>query len=619
MKTILQSVLCFFKKYYFMLFSAVALILPDIMLKRLAHPDSFTEKFVPITAEIFTMAWICLILFLCVIVLPKLWGRIVFGVTSAFFTIFAFSECIYYKIFEQFFWLKSVALAGEGADYLDYVFKLVDANMVVCSVLALAFMVLGIVFWKAPKLTIKSRCIFVFVPILVLVAAHVYMLPAPHGESANDWDAWRKPRAVYKNFNDANRSFEVTGLYQFMYLNVYTSIFPNTHYSEDDYKKAEAFFEAKGEMPVNEYTGLFEGKNVIAVMLESMDTWMIDEKVTPTLHYMMSNGINFSNYNAPMFGVGFTFSSEFAFNTGYFTPLSSNSAAHYSTNHFPYALANLFKDAGYATNSFHFNDAGFYNRGIMHKAFGYDQYNALVDFGLTGVEAELDSNMMKNEALYQKMIENKPFFNFVITYSAHLPYTDDSAKLQLAKTYRPDLVDETMHHEQNNIQVLAADTDAFFKHLLTRLEEDGLLDDTVIVAYTDHFAYAVSDEEMLSQWKGDELIYRVPAFIYAKGIEPMQVSKPMMTVDWAPTLVNLFGLNRDGGYLGNDILEPTNDGFVYFENWSWMDSERYYNLAEAGETSDEEAEYIHKQNKRVQESMETNNIVILGDYYAKHK
>lgn len=615
MKVAFRNIACVLKKYYFILFAVVALVLPDVMLKRLIAPGSFSEGFVSVVADVFTVAWICFIVLFCVFVLPKKWGRIVFLVLSFAFLALAFSEYIYYKIFNQFFWLKSIALAGEGTDYLNYVVTMVNKNQLIMVAVSVLSMILAAVLWQTPAKKSKWRWTCLLAPVLVLVGVHVYLQPALHSDAMNQWDTWRKPRPVYKNFNDVNRSFEITGLYQFTYLNLYTIVFPNERYSEEDYKKVEQFYAQKGEMAENEYTGLFEGKNVIAVMLESIDTWTIDRRTTPTLYKMMYNGINFSGYHAPMFGVGFTFSSEFAFNTGYFTPLSATSAAHFSTNQFPYALANLFKEAGYTTNSFHFNDAGFYNRGIMHKAFGYEKYNALADFGLTGIEAELDSNMMKNEAVYKKMTEKQPFFNFVITYSAHLPYTDDSAKLQLAKEYRPDLVNLAMHQEKNNMQILAADTDAFFKQLLDRLEADGLLDDTVIVAYTDHFAYGISDEKMLNMWKGNDLSYRVPAFIYAKGIRPKRVTKPMMTVDWAPTLVNLFGLNRTGGYLGNDVLNPDYDGFAYFENWSWLDHEQYYNPSEEGaETSD----YITERNQLVRDSMEVNNIVVLGDYYKKH-
>lgn len=603
-----------FKKYYFLLFCVVALILPDIELRELLKPRAFEEWYVALVANIFTLSWIFIIISFCVFILPRKLGRTLFIIISGVFITLSFSEYIYYKIFDQLFWLKSIMLAGEGGEYFGYALKLIDVKLILYTLLSIVSLIVASIKWERPDLTNKQRFLTFLIPFAALALTHVCMQPSLYNDSMDEWDTWRKPRIVYKNFNDVNKSFETTGLYQFTYLNIYTMIFPNENYDEDDFAKVDEYFELKGESPVNEYTGIFDDKNVIVVMMESMDTWMIDKKHTPTIYKMMKNGINFTNYNAPFFGTGFTFSSEFAFNTGFFTPVSAVSAANFSTHSFPYSLASLFKEAGYTTNSFHFNDPEFYNRGIMHKSFGYERYNSLFELGITGAEAELDSNMLKNEEIYNKMVGNTPFFDFVITYSAHLPYTGDDAKLLLAKEYRPDLINENINEEKNNIQILAADTDEFFRQLLERLETDGLLEDTVIVAYTDHFAYGVSDAELLSEWKGNELSYRVPAFVYAEGIKPMQISKPMMTIDWAPTIVNLFGLKRDGRYIGNDILEPSNNGFVYVETWAWMDNKMYYTPSE-DEPSQKDLAYIQKQNQRVKNSIEVNDTVILGDYY----
>ena len=76
---------------------------------------------------------------------------------------------------------------------------------------------------------------------------------------------------------------------------------------------------------------------------------------------------------------------------------------------------NLKMNFGIAEKAFNqsllnFNSADFYNRGIMHKSFGYEKYNCVKDFGVTGIEAELDSNMIKSDAIYDKMTEKTPFF-----------------------------------------------------------------------------------------------------------------------------------------------------------------------------------------------------------------
>ena len=606
------------KKYYFIIFCVVALLIPDLMLKSVIGEGFFKQNYVANVNTLFTIGWISLIIVFCTFVLPKRWGKIAFGVISLYFTILSLCQYIYFKIFEQFFWIKSILVADEGANYLDYAIKMIDLKLVICTIVSLAALILALVFWRKPDLKKKQKIFSFFIPVILLLATHIGMQPELHGDPTNEWDTWRRPRIVYKNFNDANKSIELSGLHQFAFRDLFKTISPIRKYGEKDYKRIDEYFEKKGEPPVNEYTGLFEGKNVIAVMMESIDTWTIDKKHTPTLYKMMKNGIEFTNYNAPFFGVGFTFSSEFAFNTGFFTPVSAVSASNFSSNSFPYALANLFAEKGYYANSFHFNSPEFYNRGIMHKSFGYEKYHSLSDFGISGTEAELDSNILKNDELYNKMVGNTPFYSFFITYSAHLPYSGDSAKLELAKQYRPDLINTRIDEEKNNMQILAADTDKFFKQLLERLEKDGLLENTVIIAYTDHFAYGISDQEKLSEWKGKKLSYTVPAFIYAEGIKPQKINKPMMTIDWAPTIVNLFDLNREGRYIGNDIFEPSNKGFALFETWGWMDDKMYFVPAE--DTPDPDMiSHVENQNSRVKESLEINDAVVLSDYYKKRK
>lgn len=615
MKNFFSKVKNIIKENIFILFAAIALILPEIALMGLISPKIFTENYVGIVTKIFTASWVFIIIYISAFFFSKKWGKVIYIVTTSVFIIFAFCEYVYYKIFEQFFWVRNIALAGEGKDYFGYAIKLIDAKVLLYSAVALIFMILAAIFWKSKKEKGMGKVLCLLIPIIVLIGTHIYMQPELHNDPMDQWDTWRKPRVVYKNFNDVNKSFEASGLYQFTYRNIADIIFPESTLGKKDYEKIEEFFDTKGKSSENEFTGMFKGKNVIAVMMESVDTWMIDKENTPTLYNMMKNGITFTNYNAPFFGVGFTFSSEFAFNTGYFTPVAAVSASNFSTNKFPYSLARLFDAEGYTANSFHFNDASFYNRGIMHKSFGYEKYHSVKDFGLEGLEAELDSNMIKNDDIYNKMTANQPFYNFIITYSAHLPYKGEGGKLSLAKEYYPDAIIEGENEEVNNVRVLVKDTDEFFRILIERLEEDGLMDDTVIVAYTDHFAYGVSDQNLLNELKGDTLSYTVPAFIYAKNIKPMKINKPMMTIDWAPTLVNLFGLSRNGSYIGNDILDPTNNGFVYFETWAWMDENMMFNPSKDDATL-YDLSYIEKQNKRVRESIGVNDAIVMGDYYA---
>lgn len=605
----------FLKENYFILLGLIALILPDIQLRALMIPKIFSEVYVEPATWAFSACWVFLIMFICLIMLPQRGGRIAFIVTGGLFIVLSLCQYVYFKIFDQFFWIKSIALAGEGAEYLSFALEYVDAWLIACTGVAIACLVIAAIRWKKPQLNSKKWWLIAILPILGICALHILMQPELFNDSQDDWDSWRKPRVVYSQFNDVNKSFEANGLYQFTFRDIYNTVFAMDGYGREEYEKVDEYFAQKAAPKDNEYTGIFKGKNVVAVMLEGIDTWMIDKKYTPTMSYMMENGINFTNYNAPFFGTGHTFNAEFAFNTGYYTPITAVSAVNFSANQYPYSLANVFKDAGYSVNSFHYNDSEFYNRGIMHKSFGYDKYNSFTDFGMPETVAQADSNILKNDEIYNKMVEGQPFFSFVITYSAHVPYTFNDAKMNVAKANHPELIDPRMNTEKNNCMILARDTDDFFKQLLQRLDSDGLLEDTVIVAYTDHYAYGFSDQTLLAEYKNNGIMYRVPAFVYAPGMEGIKITKPCQTIDWLPTLLNLFGLKSEGKYIGNDILDPENSGFAYFGNAAWLDDKMYY-VPSDEEPDAEVKEHIQKRNKQVKELFEINDIVITGDYYS---
>lgn len=596
------------------------MLLPDFALRYLVTPKVYYEPFVTVIPCLFNLAWICLFLGICLVLLPGKAGRLVFLIIGIMANTLSFSDYVYFRIFGRFFWLSSVGLVGEAKNYFDYALSYTDAKIIVVTVISLALLIAAFLKWKAPR-RVKGRMrIMTAIPVLSLLILHVFMQPSVFGVLEDDWDSWSRPRVIYKQFTDINKSFDVAGLYQFVARDFWKTWFPTNNYGEEDLKKADEYFAARPEHTDNEYTGIFEGKNVIAVMMESMDNWMVTDESTPTIKYMMENGISFDRHFAPTIGTGYTFNTEFTFNTGFYTPKSAVTAVNFGDNSYPYALPRLFREKGYLANSFHYNNSEFYNRGIMHTAFGYEQYNSFMKFGLTAYAAQADSNILKNDEIYKKMTEGKPFFDFVITYSCHIPYNYDDAKLSLARANHPELVDPSMNEEKNNCLLLARDTDDFFKQLLERLDADGLLEDTVIIGFADHYAYGFSDQKLLEQYSreaGAELLRQVPAFIYNPQLKGVSVTKVTQTSDLLPTVLNLFGLENHGCYLGYDVFDPSYDGFAYFEDLSWYDGTTYYVPGQT-ETSEAARGYTEQKNREVSEAVGINDIVIAGDYWGKH-
>ena len=124
-------------------------------------------------------------------------------------------------------------------------------------------------------------------------------------------------------------------------------------------------------------TGAFAGKNLILIMMESTDDWLVTPEYMPNLWQMEREGLYFPNYYSPMFLSAGTFNAEFSANTGRIAPEYHVRNSYYTEHALPYSLANLFRDAGYRAQSYHAAAPGIYNRGQIHLNFGYESCAAM--------------------------------------------------------------------------------------------------------------------------------------------------------------------------------------------------------------------------------------------------
>ena len=151
------------RRIFFFLFAALALIIPDLVLRANVFfvdfrvDDSALLRFFLChgVAIIFSACWIGFIIFLCVFVLPKKAGRIVFVVIAALADIFMISESIYYTMFGRFFMLSSIFLVNEGAAYFDILYQYIMPWHIIYTVMAIGSIVAACFFWE--KITLKKR------------------------------------------------------------------------------------------------------------------------------------------------------------------------------------------------------------------------------------------------------------------------------------------------------------------------------------------------------------------------------------------------------------------------------------------------------------------------------
>ena len=347
----------------------------------------------------------------------------------------------------------------------------------------------------------------------------------------------------------------------------------------------------------------------------------------------MKQSINFTNHYSYYNGGGSTFNSEFAVNTGYITPITyTRNAYTFNRNTFTYSMARLFKNEGYTVNAFHMNSGEYYSRTINYKSWGFDHYYGLKDQGTyKNEEYQLDRELILNETFYNLMFKSEqPFVHYLITYSNHIPFSQNKGVCKLIlnkqkeeqslleendeqKTTTEEIVEEKTYTEEECIRIQAGETDYMVGLLIKALEDNDLIDNTVIVAYADHYLYTVSDKSILAQYKNTEnnLINHTPFFIWSKDIKKKTITKVTSQINILPTALNLFGLEyHENYYPGKDALNKDYDGIVFFNDYSWYDGKTYSD----GDSKDDS---VNEKNEYVNYLIKKNDWVLKYDYFKQ--
>lgn len=567
--------------------------------------------------NLLTLLWAVLLSGLVTMLPSRKWGRIAYGVVYYFYFIYTLVQFGVYLVLDRFVYVTDLFLAGEGADYASWVMEFITPGLIAQVLGLIGLGAAGILLFPKPLELRKTNLVRGIAAVLAVLG--ISQAGSFYGELAGDnvWDNFQSPAFEYKRFASPNFGMQITGVYHFLCRDIQTQLGRAFNDTSALSAEIDAYFEEKPEHRGNDYTGILEGKNVIAVMLESIDDWLITPEIMPTLHGMMTGGINFANHYTPDYASGYTFNTEFAFNLGVYPYSNGNVSYALTRSAFPYSIANMFKSAGYAANSFHEGKPDFYNRGPMHIAFGFGIYHCYRDYPMASTSVHDDTFLPKNDALYGAMTAGDPFYSFVITYTAHLPYAQDAFTVWAREQF-PEY--NEYGEELSGLYAKARITDEMFRLLLERLEADGKLEDTVFVCFGDHYAYGLQDKELLQQ-KSEEagcaILEKTPAFIWWPGCEAVQIDKVCQTVDLAPTVMNLFGMEVPRNIMGSDILDDSYPGFAIFPYTTWVTEDCYVKYGEVQWNSGLTEEEIADMNAFVSRYYYINDAILEADYYAE--
>lgn len=581
-------------------------------------------------------AW-ALLLSAIVLSLPKTAGRIVYGISYYVMAGWTIGQTGYYQTFGKLMWLTDLFYLDEGAVFLGDVLRGFSA---VWRIGAVVLLVLGgvlIVFWPCWR----KRALTWMTGTVVATAAIVALLLLPQALFVRDNEIWGTHseygqsssfRARYNTMYNAQSVYEISGIYQltardFWKHQIYPSLPGYQIELQAKMKTVDDFFAKRGEKQANDMTGIFEGKNVVLVLMESMDDWMITEEDTPTISRLMKEGINFTNFYTPFYGSARTLNTEFCANSGIYLPTNGHYVFDYVTNHFNQTMASQFVDNGYTAEVFHYNEPSFYSRGVFEPAMGYNKYNTYEDYTEDEEDLYDECYLFNNTDLNDLFFREGQTFNFIITRSAHLSYVYNEVLSYRALKQYPEYRGKYGHEEVDCAMVKAKLVDDMFARLLQELEEHGQLENTVIVGITDHYTYGFDDVQKmmeLSEVVEEFHLEKTPCFIWSANGPAMEIGKTLNTADLLPTVLNLMGIDSPYHYLGQDAFDEDYVGYALFPDGSWIVEGTLWR-PEYGDnmqllTEDAKpltAEQMEQMNAYLVEFGQVSNLLLTTDYYKQ--
>jgi phosphoglycerol transferase MdoB-like AlkP superfamily enzyme len=341
---------------------------------------------------------------------------------------------------------------------------------------------------------------------------------------------------------------------------------------------------------VGPWFGAARGRNVILILVESLQGFVVGlrvngQEVTPHLNRLRDESV-WSSRVVDQVGEGRTSDAEVINAVSLLPPGHGAAAFRYPADHFV-AVPALLGGRGYHTVSAVAFDATFWNRRVMHPAFGFTRSFFAPDFGPgERIGWGLNDRDFLRQMAPRLAALPKPFYAWLITLSLHHPFDsfpEAHKTLDLGPWKDTQLANylHAMHF-----------FDAGLGDFVEGLKQARLLNDTVLVVEGDHEAGVLWDEvSRAAGFHHDELDWyladRVPLVIRVPGERAprQEITLEAGQTDVAPTVLALLGVDPAPlPYVGRNLLGQPGDGPVVRRYGDWVDGKHLF-LAGQGYTS----------------------------------
>ena len=350
------------------------------------------------------------------------------------------------------------------------------------------------------------------------------------------------------------------------------------------YTSLNNYFVSQKVTDYNDYTGMFEGKNVVVILMESVNEAIINEEYFPNFSKLYNEGWHWENTYSPRNSCA-TGNNEFSALTGLYSIYNSCTANVYKKNTYFESIFNLFNDKGYVTTSMHDFTEWYYYRSTIHKNMGSGKFYGANDLKIktAGYYGEWPSDVEFFEKAFDIVLNDNsdaPWMTWLTTVTSHQPYSTSSTYGDLYKDDFKKLGYSTaVSRYLSKLKVV----DEAIGVMIDKLKSAGEWENTVIVMLADHYPYGLSKsyiKEMISHDLSDYEIEKTPFVIYNAEMESKTFTEYNSYINLVPTIANLMNLDYDPRlYMGSDLLSEDYESLVVFADGAWKNEIAYYNAS----------------------------------------
>lgn len=379
--------------------------------------------------------------------------------------------------------------------------------------------------------------------------------------------------------------------------------------------------------PDEEMFGIGEGKNLIVISLESMQSFVLNndvygQEVTPFLNTFIKDSYYFDEFYHQT-GQGKTSDSEFLLENSLY-PLNRGAVFFTHSGNKYDAMAQKLSNNGYQSSTMHANNKSFWNRDIMYQALGYDYFYSATDYTITPENSV--GWGMKDIPFFEQSVDimktiPKPFYTKMITLTNHHPFRVEGED-KLIDEY--DSKSGTLNRYFTTVRYM----DEAVKRFIQQLKEEGIYENSIIVMYGDHYGISDNHNEAMAQYLEKEVtpfvstqLQRVPLIVHIPGITDngrgRTLSKIGGQIDLKPTLLHLLGMNtKKDIQFGEDLFSPDHRDFVVLRDGRFVTKDYVYadNTCYSKETEEQiEASYCEPFKEKANKELNYSDKIINGD------